>query len=196
MGWFSKPKNKDATEALVSVIRAELFNTSPYGEIFRRPVSKELKGEVKSLIAQGADVNAKDSYGNTPLEMAVGNKLKDIVELLISNGADVNAKHIFEKTCLMEAVRGNCKDIVQILISNGADVNARDHTGITVLMFAVSYRHFVDSEDAIQEDIIKLLISKGADVNAKTDEGTTALSLANYKGYSDIVKLLKKHGAK
>jgi len=43
------------------------------------------------LIAAGADVNAKNDNGWTPLHNAAGNN-KEVVELLIAKGADLNAK--------------------------------------------------------------------------------------------------------
>ena len=47
---------------------------------------------VELLIAKGADVNATDGDGDTPLHLA-GNSTatKEIAELLIAEGADVNA---------------------------------------------------------------------------------------------------------
>ena len=44
------------------------------------------------LIANGADVNAKDDDGSTPLHYAAHEGHKEIAELLIAKGADVNAK--------------------------------------------------------------------------------------------------------
>ena len=44
---------------------------------------------VKQHLASGADVNATDMIGRTPLHYAA---TKEITELLIANGADVNAK--------------------------------------------------------------------------------------------------------
>jgi len=44
--------------------------------------------KVKSrLIDKGADVNAKDRNGNTPLKIAIINKHKDVAELLRRHGA-------------------------------------------------------------------------------------------------------------
>ena len=44
------------------------------------------------LIAEGADVNAKNVVGQTPLHLAAGASHKEIIELLIAEGAEVNAK--------------------------------------------------------------------------------------------------------
>ena len=48
---------------------------------------------VKQHLADGADVNAKNDFGSTPLIAAALKGHKEIAELLISEGADVNAKN-------------------------------------------------------------------------------------------------------
>ncbi|MCR5766352.1 MAG: ankyrin repeat domain-containing protein, partial [Treponema sp.] len=53
-------------------------------------VISESKEMVEQLINQGADVNATDVLGMSPLAHAAGRNLKEIAELLISRGADVN----------------------------------------------------------------------------------------------------------
>jgi ankyrin repeat protein len=50
-------------------------------------------GQVKRLIDQDADVNARDDYDLTPLHFSVGAGHIKIVELLIAEGANVNARH-------------------------------------------------------------------------------------------------------
>lgn len=44
-------------------------------------------------------------------------------------------------------------------------------------------------------ELMRLLLAAGADVNAKNERGDTPLSVAAEKGYTDIVELLRAHGA-
>ena len=78
---------------------------------------------VKKHIAAGTDVNAKDTYGSTPLTSAVIGGRKEIVEILIDKGADVNGKDHIEWSPLHHAVVKGHKEIVKLLIAKGADVN-------------------------------------------------------------------------
>jgi ankyrin repeat protein len=90
---------------------------------------------VKQHLAAGADVNAKDDHGQTPLHAAAREGLKEVVELLIAAGADVNAKYDDGEglTPLHFAAVFGGKEIVELLIANGADVNAMNDTGRTPL---------------------------------------------------------------
>lgn len=78
-------------------------------------------GKVRELLAQGADVNAKQLQGWTPLHLAGSNK--EIIEFLISKGADVNAKDNADWTPLMwEAYKGSFNS-AKLLIEKGADID-------------------------------------------------------------------------
>ena len=72
------------------------------------------------LIARGADVNAKDDIGMTPLYTATFMSHQITIEL-IDRGADVNAKDQNGLTPLYYAVRGLRTEIESLLISRGAE---------------------------------------------------------------------------
>ena len=172
---------------------------------------------VKQHIAAklGADVNAKDKLGRTPLHQAARKGRKEITELLIAEGADVNAKHEEGWTPLhLAAVYGN-KEIVELLIAKGADVNAKDEDGRTPLDWAIGGNHketadllrkhggktakpSISIHDAALDgniEAVKEHLAAGADVNAKNRSGWTPLHQAAWRGRNEIVELLIAEGA-
>ena len=48
--------------------------------------------EVKALLAKGAEVDAKNKYGETPLDLAIDNGHWDVVKAFLAKGAEVDAK--------------------------------------------------------------------------------------------------------
>ena len=154
-----------------------------------RAVAFDNMGEAESLIANGADVDARDSNGSTPLSIAIDKGWKDMAELLIDNGADVNAKlKEIGWTTLHYSLFSNEKAITELLITKGADVNTADPSGWTPLHWAASFGDYNAAE---------LLIAKGADVNARTQEGETPLHYATTSTLTkEIANLLKKHGGR
>jgi tetratricopeptide (TPR) repeat protein len=146
------------------------------------------KDVVESLIAKGADINAKNKYGDTPLITAVFNNKTEMAELLIAKGADINAKNPIGLTPLHLAAGGGLKEVAELLIAKGADINAKDQLlGLTPLHLAA---------DGGLKEVAELLIAKGADINAKDKDGKTPLQLAEDNLHMDVADLLKKHGAR
>ena len=178
--WAAMEGNKELVELLTAK------GATPISAIHLAARAGDL-AKVKSLIEAGADINARDKGGGTPLFSAVFADHDDVARFLIAQGADVNAKDKNDMTPLHDACRRGRKDGVELLISKGADVNAKDSEGSTPL-------HLVFFSGRM--DVAELLIAKGADINAKDNKERTALSLAKEQGHEGIVELLRKHGAK
>ena len=139
--------------------------------------------EVKRLLERGADVNAKDDYGITPLHRAAINSNRAVAELLIAKGADVNTKSNAGMTPLHWALGEGPVETAELLIAKGADVNVKDNIGKTPL-------HIVANKD-----VAALLIAKNADLNAKDGIGQTPLVAACFNKHKDVAVLLTRSGA-
>lgn len=109
--------------------------------------------DVKRHLKRGADVNARDNFGETPLFLAVFKGHKDVAELLIAKGAMVNVKAKNNATPLHYAAMQGHTDVAELLIAKGADVNAKNQRGLTPLALA---------EIIGREDMIELLKKHGA----------------------------------
>lgn len=86
---------------------------------------------VRALLAGGADVNERNSYGETALMSAAARGSLRIVDALLAAGADVNARRADGFTALIQAAFFGHRDVVSALIAGGADVNAADNLGMT-----------------------------------------------------------------
>lgn len=71
----------------------------------------------KDLIAAGADVNAKQRHGWTPLHGAAHSGDRELVELLLARGADPDVKHQEGKTALDLARESGHAEVVTLLES-------------------------------------------------------------------------------
>lgn len=75
---------------------------------------------VRSLLsAPGADVNAKDESGSTPLLEAARFGHDNICRMLIAAGANLKAKDRDGKTALQLAIQGNHDEVVRALKQAG-----------------------------------------------------------------------------
>ena len=76
---------------------------------------------VRSLLSSpGADVNATNDRGSTPLLEAARYGHEDICRVLIASGADLKAKDNDGKTALMLALQGDHDQVVRVLKQAGA----------------------------------------------------------------------------
>lgn len=122
--------------------------------------------QVKSLIEQGADIEAKTDNGSTPLHWAAASGHTDVANLLLEKGADIEAKDRGGWTPLHWAAANGQTDIANLLLEKGADIDAKTNDGKTPLHLAAYKGHTAVAE---------MLIEKGADLDTKDCKGRTPL---------------------
>jgi uncharacterized protein len=141
----------------------------------------------QSLVAAGADVNATNRFGVTPLSLACTNGNAAIVGLLLKAKADANLALPGGESPLMTAARTGKVDALKVLLINGADVKAKDAGhGQTALMWAAAEGNVA---------AVEMLIEFGADLHAVSSGGFTPLLFAVREGQAGVVKTLLKSGA-
>jgi len=107
----------------------------------------------------GANPNARDDLGLTPLHAAARNGRGEAARLLIDAHADVNALSISGLTPLHDAAEYGRTELVQILVKAGANINAKSKASRTPLHKAAWNGHL---------EVAKVLLENGVDVDAKT----------------------------
>jgi ankyrin repeat protein len=140
---------------------------------------------ISLLVDKGANVNAKNRRGSTPLFWALHDEAK--VRLLIARGATVKIKQVEGRTPVYQAsILGNGLPVLRLLLENGGDPNVATLNGLTPLSAA-----------ALRGDVeaMRLLVDKGAQVDTKNGAGATALMAAATNGSADAVQLLIAKGA-
>ncbi len=109
--------------------------------------------EVARLIKEGANLEAKDKRGETPLVIASYLHHPEVIKALIKAGADFEAKNRFGATPLHSSVLSESAEITQLLIYSGANIEAKDVNGDTPLTISVKCGH---------TEITQLLLDAGA----------------------------------
>lgn len=122
--------------------------------LFHAVLSPDPATRISELMRDGADINAKNTFGETPLHWAVCDGNTAIATLLIEKGANINAKNTFGDTPLHKAAYYRRPAIATLLIEKGANINTKNTVGNTPLHRAV---------DKGYTEIATLLIEKDAD---------------------------------
>lgn len=179
--------------------------------------------DVKRFLKEGADINARNSIGQTALLLALMYHHSEVVNFLKEHGAETDPgfgkRKRINDDLIYAACHGSLEEVKRSLDA-GANINAKDNSGHTSLIGA-SCRGRLEIAKLLLDkgadvnawggpygtaliaasvggsyEAVKLLIDRGADINKKNSDGDTALKLATKEGHLEVVKILKSHGAK
>src|SRR6516165_7053994 len=141
---------------------------------------------IRKLLDNGANVNARDAEGNTPLILASFYATPQCLELLMERGADVNAANKAGGTALIRAATSYEK--TRLLVAAGAKVRVRTALGNTPLILA--------ARRAGNSRTVRLLLERGADAAEHNDAGVGPVLSAAASGDVETLRLLLDAGAK
>jgi len=174
---------------------------------------------METLVAAGADLEARQREGKTALAVAAQNRRARATEVLLKAGANVDGVDKEGNTALHHAVYRGALDVVQALVEAGAAVDLPDNGGRTALQdaavmgfprvaeYLIHAGATVDARDhqgktplhyavdTAHADVVDVLFACGANVVLKTHDGTTALHYAASRGHVDVLRKLLAKGA-
>ena len=194
------PAKPDASEAEVgspASLPLEILKSAERGEVQK----------VEKWLDEGGQINARYSTTLTPtvspttttaspsppsgvalLHAAVANNQVEMVTELLRRRASVDLQTCSEVTCgitaLMSAASKGHLKILLLLLLHSADPNVQTSKGGTALLGAVGGRH---------EACIFALLRARANPELVDEYGKTVLQWAEYKGYTGIAALIRKH---
>ncbi|KAK4221999.1 hypothetical protein QBC38DRAFT_490929 [Podospora fimiseda] len=193
-----------AVEKRLEKIVFELLDrgAKPKGNALFDACSNRLVTVVESLLAHGADVNAKQEDGSTPLIylcMAPANpdqqiQIRKIAKLLVENGAHVDAADKYGQTVIHTAALNGHADLLKTLRAemltgfnlHRADLFRLNNFGETALHNAARSK---------SEETVQYLLGSGLDPNTIDSYGYTPLHRAAKVGNVPIISLLLASGA-
>jgi uncharacterized protein len=183
-------------------------------------------GEIEDLVRAGADLNARDSNGRTPLMVAAFRRDDAAAKALIEAGADLNALDNQSYDVITIAAVLDDLDTLKLAIAGGGNTRAiTSPYGGTALIAAAHLGHarvvatLLDARapvnhvnnlgwTALLEAIVlgdggerhqatvDALIKGEADLNLPDRNGVRPLTLARQKGFTKITEMLERAGAK
>ncbi|KAL6697946.1 ankyrin repeat-containing domain protein [Trichoderma pleuroticola] len=175
---------------------------------------------IRSLLDRGANIEAENRDGNSPLFMAAWHGKVAVAEMLLNRGAYVQPVNNYGNTPLHDAAQTGQVAMAVLLLDRGADMEAKNHDGNSPLFMAAWHGKVAvakmlldrganiqlaneygntslhDAAQTGQVAMAKLLLDRGANIEARSKSKETPLGCALRNGKQDVIKLLRDRGAR
>lgn len=156
-------------------------------------IGSQSPGNLLFLLEQGAELEARDQYGNATLSIAASSHrgpATEQVRVLLDAGAQIEAQDHLGNTALMSAMfHSSSIETVHLLLEKGANLEARNNKGWTPLMCATASLHHSDLTK------LKYLLDRGAQMEVVGHAGETPLMLAAQDDNLEMFEYLLEKGA-
>jgi ankyrin repeat protein len=163
---------------------------------------------VKTLVALGAPLNARDRDGKTPLHFAFQNGHEQVAKYLLQHAADITLTMNGGWTCLHYAAKGSFPSLVELSLSlQPSMISVKTHPEGHSPLHSAMYQELPQTSKARsmeqnqqkslqQVEVIKILLRYGADVDALDNFDYVPLHLAVRNGRLDFAQMLLNRGAR
>jgi uncharacterized protein len=182
--------------------------------------------KVQRLMASGAALNATDGYGRTPLHVATFARQREVIRALVKAGADLNKLENDRYDAVTIASVADDEATLKVLLELGASAKQTTsrydgtaliaaahlgHDGVVRQLIAagapldhVNNLHWTAAIESIvlgdggarHQATLKALIAAGANLQLADRSGQAPLALAKARGFSAMVAMLEKAGAR
>ncbi len=182
--------------------------------------------QLEKLLASGASVNARDSFGRTPVHVATFARQPEAIRALAWAGANLELLENDRYDAVTVAAVADDEDTLRVLLRLGASAKLTTsrydgtaliaaahlgHDGVVRQLIAVgapfdhvNNLHWTAMIEAIvlgqggarHQAVLQALLAAGASTRLTDRGGNTPLALAKARGYTTMVGMLEKAGAR
>ncbi len=174
--------------------------------------------ELLKIMVNKKNINSRDSYGNTPLHIAISNNAHtEQLKYLLTLTNDIDVRNRNGDTPLYIAVQKNRRVPGEMLLAKGADVFSTNNENYSPLRMALAgggeAQEWILTSEVIKktdgtgntplhyaaewklDNAVAVLLEKGANPNIRNANGETAIFNAIKSDSSSTIDLLMRKGA-